>query len=97
MNPLELACISGSHKLLSYFLEGDCKLGSRKDFQMTAGKLVEEMYFLVVPIIKKDRETLKILLDLPHLWTTSFWSILNLLKQTSWTDGLLLALSSNTA
>lgn len=34
MNVLELSCLSGSDKLLRYFID-ECNLRSPKDFQMT--------------------------------------------------------------
>jgi hypothetical protein len=69
MNTLELACVSGSVKLVQFLVE-ECNLRSCRDFQMTSKNgVVDAMQFIVVPILRKDKDITKLLLDQSNLWT----------------------------
>ena len=74
MNSLELACVSGSVKLVQYLVE-ECNLRSCRDFQMTSKNgVLDAMQFIVVPILRKDKDVTKLLLDQPNLWTYDLFS-----------------------
>lgn len=63
MNTLELACVSGSVKLVQFLVE-ECNLRSCRDFQMTSKNgVLDAMQFIVVPILRKDKDVTKLLLD----------------------------------
>jgi hypothetical protein len=99
LNPLELASVNGHPKLFSLFLS-DYGLRSPKDFQIPSkGGVVEVMQFVVAPILRRDKETMSLILDqVSHLWSMDqYQQILTLMKQTKWQDGVLLAMSSKTA
>jgi hypothetical protein len=69
MNTLELACVSGSVKLVQFLVE-ECNLRSCRDFQMTSKNgVLDAMQFIVVPILRKDKDITKLLLDQSNLWT----------------------------
>jgi hypothetical protein len=69
MNTLELACVSGSVKLVQFLVE-ECSLRSCRDFQMTSKNgVLDAMQFIVVPILRKDKDITKLLLDQSNLWT----------------------------
>ena len=69
MNTLELACVSGSVKLVQFLVE-ECNLRSCRDFQMTSKNgVLDAMQFIVVPILRKDKDLTKLLLDQSNLWT----------------------------
>jgi hypothetical protein len=69
MNTLELACVSGSVKLVQFLVE-ECNLRSCRDFQMTSKNgVLDAMQFIVVPILRKDKDVTKLLLDQSNLWT----------------------------
>jgi hypothetical protein len=69
MNTLELACVSGSVKLVQFLVE-ECNLRSYRDFQMTSKNgVLDAMQFIVVPILRKDKDVTKLLLDQSNLWS----------------------------
>jgi hypothetical protein len=69
MNTLELACVSGSVKLVQFLVE-ECNLRSCRDFQMTSKNgVLDAMQFIVVPILRKDKDVTKLLLDQSNLWS----------------------------
>jgi hypothetical protein len=60
LNPIELACVQGHHKLVSYFFD-ELGLKSLKDLKVES--LIDDMHFIVAPIFKRDTETVKIILE----------------------------------
>ena len=69
MNTLELACVSGSVKLVQFLVE-ECNLRSARDFQMTnKNGVLDAMQFIVVPILRKDKDLTKLLLEQSNLWS----------------------------
>jgi len=69
MNTLELACVSGSVKLVQFLIE-ECNLRSCRDYQMTSKNgVLDAMQFIVVPILRKDKDLTKLLLEQSNLWT----------------------------
>ena len=62
------------------------------------GGILSEMHFIVGAILRKDKETIKMLLDLSHLWTyDDFKEITGIMKQCSFSNGISIALDSKTA
>ena len=60
LNPIEIAAVQGYNKLLHYFFD-EINLKSSKHLKVA--DLVDEMYFIVAPLFKRDTETFKLLMD----------------------------------
>ena len=95
MNAVELACVRGCREILQYFVE-ELNLKSIEEFSPEyEGRTLEQMYFIYVPIAKKDSGIFEILLDIPTLWTYEQLSqILIFLKQVKWREGLTIFFKS---
>mgnify|MGYP002631446964 CR=1 FL=1 len=65
MNPLELACVRGWTDVVKYFVN-ELGLKDRQDFNPDHKSLkLEHMYFVFVPIVRKDAPIFSFLLDQP--------------------------------
>ncbi len=60
LNPIELAALQGHHKLLAYFFE-DLGVKSMKDLKIAP--LIDDMHFIVAAIFKRDKKTVKLILE----------------------------------
>eukprot|EP00347_Sterkiella_histriomuscorum_P004381 403360676 len=98
LNPLELSFVYQQTKLVRYFIQ-DLNLKSYRDLRMNKKEdLVSQMEFLVVPILKKNKELLEILLDLDHLWVyEDLKEICNIIKLAQWPQGIQVVLESKAA
>jgi hypothetical protein len=99
LNAIELACVGGHHKLLSY-LTDELNLRSARDFQLhDKGGIVDAMQFIAVPIMKHDRAIVEVLLKHSNMWSQeTYFQVLTLMKQLKWTEGIAkVALGSKTA
>lgn len=80
---------------MNHFFD-DLNLKSAKHLKMA--DLIDEMYFVVTPLMKRDSETMKILMEQSHLWNIDlYWQIVTLMKQSKWTEGIVNILNSKTA
>lgn len=69
MNAVELACVRGCKEIVQYFVD-DLNLKSIDEFNSDyKNRTLEQLYFVYVPIAKKDEGVFEILLNIPTLWT----------------------------
>ena len=88
MNPIELACVRGFTEILKFFVD-ELNLKSKAEFTMEHENLaLEQMYFIYVPIVKKEAGVFEVLVNLPTLWSYEELRLISIfLKQVKWREG----------
>ena len=88
MNPLELACVRGNAEILKFFVD-ELNLKQKSEFNMDHENFsLEQMFFIYVPIVKKEAGVFEILLNIPNLWSyEELRQISIFLKQVKWREG----------
>lgn len=85
MNLFELACASGSLKLVTMMLT-EYHLRNQRDFKPQ--KEVHERMYLYIPILKQNLDLFEIVLKFVTLTAEDVRDLLWLMKQTEWTGGI---------
>jgi len=62
MNLFELACATGSAKVAQYLAQ-ELNLVSKRDLNISRGKMIHQMMFLYVPVLKKDLASFQVSLQ----------------------------------
>jgi len=88
MNPIELACVRGHSELLTYYIN-ELNIQTKVEFNVNYETLsIEQMPFIFVPIVTKNAEVFKILLNISNLWSYNDLKEISIfLKQIKWREG----------
>jgi hypothetical protein len=93
MNPIELASVKCNKDLLDYFVN---ELGFRGKTDLCGQfGMIETMPFIYAPLLQKNSAILKILLDIPTLWSMEDLKLIaQFMKHLKWRGGLTILFDS---
>ena len=91
---LELACVKGSSEILNYFV-AELNLTAKGEFFQSEDFpdhfCIEQMNFIFIPILQKNRAVFEILMNMPSLWSSDeLTTIAQFLKHVKWREGFIL-------
>ena len=95
MNVVEIACCLGNQNILNVLLD-EKVVKHERDFSINRLKRnIFQQNFVLIPILKRDEQTLAKLLDLTNLWQLQDMNqIILLCKQVKWPAGIEIVLKS---